>query len=391
MISTGRFKVSLVLSLALFAACKGGEEPSTADTLPIDSLPEVVDTVPRTSVTFILGRDQSAYNQYYDMANHYYRLNSDERTEAVVDDLVSLSQVINWLNAHPDTLNRRPYGLINLVSHGNEFIDLQATVTPRGERISAGSLRKAMDENSLPQLDSGIVDSRTLVFLHGCAVGHNQPLLDALSSVFGGEATVKASKLFEYYAYLLRNHNPSSIRHYYARTWYAFYNPDSIADEEALSRQLRRRYPNEKVDWKQGLRRRFQNNPSELYHQSFIVPCRYSEYYANPEDKPSVAGRKKRQLWVDSHADFRSLLDSTHIPQKYFQVKFYRLTTVDENDRILFGLEARARACVVCIIQPLLSTDTLSTPFSPYIPAADDSAIFAFSRPSCRVAVRTAQ
>ena len=356
----------------------------------MDTVTEVLDTVPRTSVTFILGSDQSANNQYYTMANHYYRLNPDERTEVVVDNLTSLKQVIGWLNSHPDTVNDRPYGLVNLVSHGNEFIDLQATVTPHGARISAASLRQAMADSTLPTLDSGIVDSRTLVLLHGCAVGQNQSLLDALAQVFGA-ATVKASKLFEYYAYLSPNHNPQSIRHYYARNWYAFYHPDSTIDEKAMVRQLRRRYPDDKVDWRAGLRRRFQNNPSELYHQSFIVPCRYSEYYANPEDKPSVAGRKKRQLWVDSHADFRSLLDSTHIPQKYFQVKFYRLTTVDENDRILFGLEARARAGVICLIQPLLSTDTLSTPFSPYIPAADDSAIFAFSRPSRRVAVRTAQ
>ena len=345
-----------------------------------DTVAVEVDTVPRTSVTFILGEDHSAYNQYYTMANHYYRLNPDERTETVVDNLTSLRQVIEWLNAHPDTLNHRPYGLINLVSHGNEFIDLQATVTPRGDRISASSLHKALRKKKLPVLDSGIVDSATLVYLHGCAVGQNQPLLDALAEAFGGEAIVKASKLFEYYAYLSANHNPRSIRHYFARTWYAFYNPDSAADEQTLVRQLRRSYPADKVDWRSGLRRRFQNNPSELYHYSFIVPCRYSEYYANPADKPSVSSAQKRQQWVDSHRDFRALLDSTRIPRRFFQIKFYRLTSVTDDDQILIGLEARARAGVVCLIQPLVAPDTLTGPYAPFVPAPDDSTIFAFSK-----------
>lgn len=375
-----RYLITSVLCLIFIAACKGGDESSAVDSQSVDSLPGIVDTVPRTDVTFILGRDQSAYNQYYDMANHYYRLDPDEHTETVVDNLTSLKEVIDWLNMHPDTLNHRPYGQINLVSHGNEFIDLQATITPRGERISAGALFQALDNNTLPLLDSGIVDSLTLVFLHGCAVGHNQRLLDALAKAFGNRATVKASKLFEYYAYLSPNHNPSSIRHYYARIWYAFYNPDSTADEASLVRQLRQNYPNEKVDWRQGLRRRFQNNPSELYHQSFIVPCRYSEYYAHPEDKPSVGSKKKRRQWVERHADFQALLDSTHVPHEFFQIKFYRLTTLDDNDNIITGLEAKARAGVLCLIQPLLAPDSLLGPYAPFVPSFDDTTIFAFSR-----------
>lgn len=369
--------VKLLLLFPLFVCCCQPAPSPEADT--VDTVTEVLDTVPRTSVTFILGSDQSANNQYYTMTNHYYRLNPDERTEVVVDNLTSLKQVIGWLNSHPDTVNDRPYGLVNLVSHGNEFIDLQAMVTPHGARISAASLRQAMADSTLPTLDSGIVDSRTLVFLHGCAVGQNQSLLDALAQVFGA-ATVKASKLFEYYAYLSPNHNPQSIRHYYARNWYAFYHPDSTIDEKAMVRQLRRRYPDDKVDWRAGLRRRFQNNPAELYHYSFIVPVRYTEFYATPADKPSVASSKKRQQWVDSHPDFCRLLDSTRVPRKYYQFKFYRVTGLDENDNLLLGLEVRARGGVVCLIQPLVAPDTLVGPYAPFVPASDDSSIFAFSR-----------
>lgn len=363
--------------VALFLACKGGGEghDSTVDTLPEDA----VDTLPRSSITFILGRDHYAYNQYYTLANHYYRLSADDRTDAVVDNLASLSQLLAYLNEHPDTLYRRPYGLINLVTHGNEFVDLQMTVTPRGQRASATSLAQALADSLLPVLDSGIVDSHTIVHLHGCAVGNNQALLDRLAEAFGGEATVVASRLFEYYAYLSRNHNPQSVRHYYARTWYAFYHPDSATGEDFFVRQLQNRYPHDSVDWCTGLRRRFQSDPSELYHFSFVVPCSHEELYEDPAVMPSVGTRKKRQQWVDSHADFRALMASTHIPQQYFQVKFYRQTYLQDDDRLLLGLKVKARAGVVCLIQPLVDPDTVGDPCVPLRPPLDDTTVFARS------------
>lgn len=362
-----------------------------------------------------MGTDDWAYNQYYTMANHYYRLNTEDRTDVVVEGLSSLSQVFDWLRTHQPTRTITPppsidpslptlrsplstlrsphtvlhyplpYRLINLVSHGNEFIDLQATLTPHGSRISATSLLEALANSTLLPLDNSVVDSNTLVYLHGCAVGQNQALLDALADAFGGEATVKASRLFEYYAYLSANHNPQSIRHYFARTWYAYYHPDSAIDEQRLVRQLRKSYPADNVDWLDGLHRRFQNDPSELYHYSFVVPVRYSEYYERAEDKPSVGSAAKRKQWIDSHPDFRALLDSTHIPQRYFQTKFYRLSAVTDDGIHLTGLQARARAGVICLIQPLTAQQTQDDGVAlPYIPSSDDTTIFAFSKARVR-------
>ncbi len=365
-----------LLSALALLSCKG--RGGVADTV-VDTVEEEV-VLPRSSVTFILGRDHYAYNQYYTLAGHYYRLSADDRTDAVVDNLTSLSQVIDYLNTHPDTVYGRPYGLINLVSHGNEFIDLQMTVTPKGARVSVASLRQAMEDSLLAPLDSGLVDSRTLIHLHGCAVGHNQGLLDGLARAFGGEATVVASKLFEYYAYLSRNHNPQSVRHYYARTWYAFYHPDSTTGEDYFVRQLQARYPHDSVDWRAGLRRRFQNNPSELYHFSFVVPCSYEALYDDATQMPSVGTRKKRQQWVDGHADFRALMDSAHIPQQYFQVKFYRQTYLTDDDNLAYGLKVKGRAGVVCLIQPLVCPDTVAGPYAPCQLPLEDTVVFACSR-----------
>lgn len=334
----------------------------------------------RSSVTFIMGNDNSGFNQYYTLASHYYRSPGDDHTDIVIDHLSSLSQVLDWLrlNPAPDSL---PYGLVNIVSHGNEFIDLQMKVTPRGERTSPASLQKALDESLLSPPDSSVIDSRTLIFLHGCAVGQNQPLLDALALAFGGNAKVMASKLFEYYAYLSSNKNPQSIRHYYARTWYAFQHPDSSFDEKVILKQLRSRYPSDTTHWREGLRRRFQDNPTQIYHYSFVVPCSYSEFYDTPTDMPSVNTKQKRRQWIENHEDFKELLSLTHIPMNYFQVKFYRQTMVSDDNHIYYGLRVKARSLVICLIQPITVFDTtLGIPFAPFRPSISDSSIFAFSK-----------
>lgn len=368
----------ILIAAVSLQACKGRGD--TAVVSVVDTVEAEVDTVPRTSITFIMGEDNSSYNQYYTLANHYYRLNPDDRTEVVVEDLTSLSQVLEYMQSHPAG-NDRPYGLVNLVSHGNEFIDLQATVTPRGARISPQSLREAIDDSLLIVPDTMVVDSLTLIYLHGCAVGQNQALLDGLAEAFGGRATVKASKLFEYYAYLSRNQNPSSVRHYFARTWYAFYHPDSAFDEGSLVRQLRRRYPHDTTHWREGLRRRLQDNPSQLYHYSFIVPCSYSEVYGVKSDLPNVNSRSRREQWIAEHPDFQNLLSLTHIPQQYFQTKFYRQSYQTDADSLLYGLRVKSRAGVICLIQPLVVADTTGYPYASYRPAEDDTTIFAFSQP----------
>ena len=369
--------ILLMIAVVSLQACKGRGDTSP---LPVaDTLAQPCDTIPRISVTFIMGRDNSAYNPYYSLANQYYRLNPDERTEVVVDSLTALSQVLDWLRLHPAD-NGLPYGLVNLVTHGNEFIDLQMTVTPDGQRTSVESLRQAMADSLLLPPDSTVIDRHTLIYLHGCAVGQNQSLLDALAQAFGNRATVQASKLFEYYAYLSSNHNPQSIRHYFARTWYAFYHPDSNYNEASLLQQLRHRYPADTTHWREGLHRRLQENPSQLYHYSFIVPCLWDEVYASPADMPLVNTRTRRCQWVADNADFRSLLARTQIPQNYFQVKFYRRTYILSDDSLAFGLHVKARAGVICLIQPLVVEDTAGNPYTPFTPLINDTAVFAFSQ-----------
>ena len=367
-----------MLCVVSLLSCKGRGDAVVVDA--IDTAAEVIDTLPRTSVTFIMGEDNWAYNQYYTLANHYYRMNRDERTSVVVEGLRSLSQVLEYLQNNPPA-DGRPYGLVNVVSHGNEFVDLQMKVTPEGGRTSADAIFEALVDGSLVSPDSSVVDSLTTVYLHGCAVGQNYALLAMLARAFGAGhgVTVKASRMFEYYAYLSGNRNPQSVRHYFARTWYAFYHSDSAMDEGRMVWQLRQRYPSDTMNWREGLRRRFQDNPSQLYHYSFEVPCTYEEVYDVGVRPVSVNGPRQRRQWLEEHSEFAELLAVTHIPLRYFQMKFYRRTYIREDEELVYGLLVKAKAGVVCLIQPLTATDSLGNPFMPFRPEDGDTTVFAYA------------
>jgi hypothetical protein len=95
---------------------------------------------------------------------------------------------------------------------------------------------------------------------------------------------------------------------------------------------------------------------------------------------PLVNTRARRSQWVAGNADFRSLLARTHIPQDYFQIKFYRKTYLISDDSLALGLHVRARAGVVCLIQPLVAEDSAGNPFTPFCPQPNDTAVFAFSQ-----------
>ena len=57
----------IMIAVVSLQACKGRGDTSP---LPVaDTLAQPCDTIPRISVTFIMGRDNSAYNPYYSLAN----------------------------------------------------------------------------------------------------------------------------------------------------------------------------------------------------------------------------------------------------------------------------------------------------------------------------------
>lgn len=377
-----RFAFVLLVVLCTLLSCKRKQQNNASSPAPVEILVQA-DTIQRTSITFILGKDDEyGDNPYYTLANHYYRIHPLEKTEMVVDSLSSLSEVMNYLETHRPE-NGLPWGLINLVSHGNEFVDLSMRVIPQGHRTSAQSLKDAVKENLLQPLDTTLIDSATTIYLHGCAVGNNQGLLDALIGAIGGKfckATLKASKLFEYYAYTSNGRNPQSIKHYFAKVWYAFYNPDTILNENKIIGQLKKRYPTESVNWSEAIRRDYQTNPSQCYHITFIVPVVWDDIYKTPDERPIFFSQEEREQWLKNQKGLHRLIRQTKVPASYFDMKYNHVSLKMTSGDVYYSMRVKARAGVMCLIQPLINQEQDEYRYEPFKPETNDTCFFGFGK-----------
>lgn len=370
-----------LICLLIFSGC-GKKTPEKTQSVPVAHTDTFdTDTLPRTSITFILGKDENTGNPYYSLANDYYRMSDADKTEIVIDSMVSLLEVRNYLDDHRPA-NGRPWGLINLVTHGNEFVDLSVWVTPTGARVSEESLQKAMADSVLRPLDSLAIDKKTVFHLHGCAVGNNTGLLNFLGIAFGGKenpARVKASKMFEYYTYLTKNKDPRMVQHYYARVWYTFYHVDSMPERTDLAEQLKTKYPDDSIEWLEAVYRQHPDNPSEAYHLNLKIPVVWEDFYESKAQLPDLRTRAKQSKWLENKTEFLTLIQKTRIPREYFRIKYYTLIYNQDNDTI-YSNKVKGMAGVICVVKPQLrKSGSTDAKYLPFIPAENDRTFFGFS------------
>jgi len=146
----------------------------------IDHLQIPADFKSREGITFILGEDRERDNPFYAEAETYYRHSFKDRTEHLITTCRSMQEVREYLVSYPPS-NHRPWGLINLVSHGNQWIGLSVRLIPGGKRTSESSIRKALGEDLFLPLPDSIIDNHSTIYVHGCAVGKNIELLGAMA------------------------------------------------------------------------------------------------------------------------------------------------------------------------------------------------------------------
>lgn len=139
----------------------------------------------RPSLTFILGEDEDPARPMFALAAEHFRRDPRERTGDVLEGARSLAEVRDQLARRPRA-GGKPWGVVNLVVHGNASGYLDVDLEPGGPKVGSASLRR------LPApLPEGVVDGTTEIRLHGCAAGRDPALLEHLARWFGGGSRVR--------------------------------------------------------------------------------------------------------------------------------------------------------------------------------------------------------
>jgi hypothetical protein len=154
----------------------------------------------RPVVCFVTG----SRGGFFAAAIGYWRRHCD-----VLSRLTNVEQILEYVRDAPTQYSYGVWGEVNIVSHGNsdEWI-IQPFRPPRRRRRRGGTPHLALadlqnharDQRWLPRPEAAQLDGESKVILRGCVMGTNQPLLDAVHSIFGGRATVYAPKYLQLYS-----------------------------------------------------------------------------------------------------------------------------------------------------------------------------------------------
>jgi hypothetical protein len=352
-------------------------EPYAEERLPApvaalkEQVPAVIKPL-RERITFILGEDREADNRYYAEARNYYDNNEAGRTEYLVTTCRSLLEVREYLEQYKPC-NGQPWGLINLVSHGNQWTGLSVRVTPEIKRTTADKLEACITDGSLKPLPDALIDEETEIILHGCGVGNNQCLVDMLATAFGGSdhlPVVRASKLFEYYTSATVN-GKQQTAHYLADTWMTSYRMGDRPADAMLANTLRETYPAAAVDWDGALHRDQPRWIGDTYHYTFEVPVKWILRLSHD----SIPGSGSNlQAWIARRHEITRELNALQIPYENFNWSFTKVYADNNDGSKSPAIWVKGYCTVLTVLQPLTSDDNntgLNKPFEPMLSDSD--------------------
>lgn len=271
----------------------------------------------RDSITFILGEDNAPGEVYYRNAERYYRQNNKAKTGTVITGLYSLQEVIEYLSAMQDSLNA-PWGLINLVAHGNPYTGLSVDILPQGQRCNLKNLEKAVSEYTLSVLPENAIDKHTTVAIHSCGIGNNEKLTALLQEVFSvGNISpeIEASPYFEYYFY---NDATDSIDHFLAEYYMIHYKMGYKPPERVILKKFKSHYPMIEIPWEEAIRKNHAQKAGEVFSYTFDVPGKWIFEYPSRDSVPFLETNHKKLEWVKQNSMIMQELEEIQIAPENF-------------------------------------------------------------------------
>ncbi len=313
----------------------------------------------RENITFILGEDRDVNNPYYTHAMAYYQLDGEDGTEHVISSCRSLLEVRNYLQNHPP-VNGKAWGLINLVSHGNQWLGLSARVTPESGRATVETIDQEICEGHFPALPDSFIDKYTTIAIHGCGIGKNQHLVNKIGKAFsrgGNECLVTASELFEYYTSKLYKGKIIQTKKYNARAWTVNYKMGYKPADNSLIKEFLNLYPQENQDWKGALSRGEPRFEGDIYHYTFEVPVKFVFPYKSKDSMPNLSSKQLQLNWIKGNNKIMDQLKIINIGPEKFNWWFRLVYVKNEDGTKLPAIWLKGYTTILCVIKPLINEE----------------------------------
>lgn len=263
-------------------------------------------------------------------------------------------EVQQYLIANP-LPGRRPWRLINLVSHGNPYLGLSVKTIPDGKRASTANLRETLDQGSFLRMPEGIVDAQTCIEIHSCGIGENEALLDAVGQVFAGGRydvpAVIASPHFEYY--ITDPFNEQVVRKFFADFRMISYRMGYKPPDRLIKKKFSEKYPDDTINWEEALKKETASEPGEAFYYTIDVPVKWVIEHDENDSLPSFETGEARLQWVKGHPQIIRDLESTEIPPEDFNWWFRHVFVLNEKGEKKPALWIKGYSTVLFVLQLL--------------------------------------
>lgn len=343
--------------------------------IPIDSLPQ---QEVRNAITFILGKDKNDKNRYYEEAINYYAFNEKGKTEHLITNIRSLKGVLEFLRKYKPA-NGKPWESINLVSHGNQWMGLSVKVTDHSKRATPERIREYIDNQSLLPLSPDVINENSVIFVHGCGLGNNQNLLQAIAEAFGGkngQVTVRASRLFEYYTSEKDRSRVVSSESYMAQSYSLSYKMGYQPEDNVLIKKFKQTHADAGIDWQDALKRTTPRFPGDTYHFTFEVPVKWVIPFENNDSLPDLSTKEKQLTWIKTQPHIIEKLEAIDLPIEKFNWWFRQVYVKDANNEKKPAVWLKGYATILSVLKALVVENTETGETSPFKPDFDNKVYY---------------
>jgi len=344
----GYIKNTFVILAAILIVCF-----SVKDIQGKEDLDSTARLLERQSVTFILGDDIDSSNPFYRNAQQYFKYNDKDKTDLIVTSCNTLLDVQEYL-LHQKKSTLVPWGKINMVSHGNQYIGLSTKVTPNSKRASADQILDCLDNNELYTLPKDIIDANTRIELHGCGLGNSLPLLSAFEMAFSNGTDcpeITASKYFEYF--INTKESISSIEKFDADFKIVSFKMGYQPEDRILKKKFAKKYPDAKVDWTMALENKVGYESGDVFHFSFDVPLKWIFVFEEEEEVPVLKTKKARMEWAKQNEEIIQTLSKIEIQPDDFNWWMRNIYIENEDGTQSTALWVKGYSTVMCVLELL--------------------------------------
>ena len=309
----------------------------------------------RETVTFIFGADDETAHPLTALARTYYRDDPLERTDRVIADLGSLLEALHYLQNQPPA-NGQPWGIVNIVAHGNDTGILSVPLLRGGDPISPERLSQAIRDKVLSPLPQTILDEQSEIRLIGCALGRNTRLLRLMSQALGrhpGRRPLISSSFF----YTSFESVSGHVFRCLARACSVSMRTSEHVDDPKVSQRVRSCVREIGTDVQAVSRRTRPRFMGDSYRHVAEGAFCWRAVFPAPTAPPRIETAYERHRWLSGDLDFHRYLAINRLPWEPDQWTVTPSTTTGQHRVESPCITVRGRVKKLFLVKPLVRED----------------------------------